>query len=169
MRKLHRVAHGMNRLTNGDAERLKRAPRAFVIGMKRLFLSAAIVVLVAAAVDASGPGSRRNSPAVGVPPAPRAAHGRRPVMRSYVYPQYYWYGPYGYYHAYPPLVVSPDGAYYPPPTIVVTHPYFCTLHQAGWVSRAGFLDHVAGAHKLPLESAARFCPDGVESCLFPAY
>lgn len=107
---------------------------------------------------------------MGVPPASRAAHGRSPLVRSYVYPQYYYqHRPYGHYHAYRSRVVTPEGAYYQEPTIVVTHPYFCTLHQAGWVSRAGFLDHVAGTHKLSLESAASYCPDGVDGCLFPRY
>ncbi|MBM4263772.1 MAG: hypothetical protein FJ145_20405 [Deltaproteobacteria bacterium] len=143
--------------------------------MKRILLTIAVVILALGMAaqniaDASGVRGRRETPAVGASPAPRAAHGRRPVVRTYVYPPHYYYAPYGYYPYHPPaFVVSPYGSYYYPPTVVVTQPYFCVLHQAGWVSRAGFLDHVAGTHKLPLESAASFCPDGVDSCLFPAY
>jgi hypothetical protein len=66
-------------------------------------------------------------------------------------------------------VVSPYTSYYIPPTVVATLPYFCVLHQAGWVSRVGFLDHIAGMHELTLESAASLCPDIVNSCLFPRY
>lgn len=139
--------------------------------MRRITLVVAILVLAMTAqipVEAGGPRNRRDAPAMGVAPVPQPVRGRRPPVRAYVYPHYYPYASYGYHYP-PPLVISPYGAYYQPPTIVVTHPYFCTLHQAGWVSRAGFVDHLAGTHKLPLESAAWFCPDGVESCLFPAY
>lgn len=115
--------------------------------------------------------ARRDLPIVGVAPVPQASRGRhheRPAP-VYVYP---YYLP-GYYPYSPPfVVVSPYTSYYPyyiPPTVVATLPYFCVLHQTGWVSRAGFLDHVAGTHKLPLETAASICPDGVESCLFPGY
>lgn len=109
--------------------------------------------------------ARREMGIVAVAPPPSARHHRRPqtiIIAPPVHPYYY---PYGYY----PYVVSPYTSYYIPPAVVVTAPYFCTLHQTGWVSRAGFLDHVAGTHKLPLESAAAFCPDGIESCLFPGY
>lgn len=141
--------------------------------MKRIILCAVAIWALAIAwqpvVDAGGARGRREAPAIGVAPVPPGAHGRRPVVRTYVYP--YPYAPYGYYYPYGPqsLVVTPYGSYYLPPTVVVTQPYYCILHQSGWVSRAGFLDHVAGTHKLPLESAAAFCPDGVEACLFPAY
>jgi len=48
-------------------------------------------------------------------------------------------------------------------------PFFCTVRQAGYWSRAGMLDHLAGTHKFPLETAAYICPEDVEVCLFPAY
>jgi hypothetical protein len=70
----------------------------------------------------------------------------------------------------PVLVVSPYGpSYYVPPTVVVTWPYFCIFHNDGFVSRIGLLDHLAGTHKIPLDAAANLCPDGVSSCVFPAY
>jgi hypothetical protein len=31
------------------------------------------------------------------------------------------------------------------------------------------LDHLAGTHKFPLETAAYICPEDVEICLFPGY
>ncbi|MBM4297699.1 MAG: hypothetical protein FJ143_08165 [Deltaproteobacteria bacterium] len=70
----------------------------------------------------------------------------------------------------PVLVISPYGpSYYLPPAVVVTSPYFCVLHNDGFVSRIGLLDHLAGTHKLPLDVAAAICPDGVGSCVFPSY
>ena len=83
---------------------------------------------------------------------------------AYRYP-YTYYQPY-----YPPVVViSP---YAPPyhllPTVVATSPYFCVFHNEEYVSRAGMLDHLAGAaHRIPLEAAAALCPEG--SCIFPSY
>jgi hypothetical protein len=70
----------------------------------------------------------------------------------------------------PALVISPYGpSYYLPPAVVVSSPYFCVLHNDGFVSRIGLLDHLAGTHKLPLDVAAAICPDGVGSCVFPSY
>ena len=78
----------------------------------------------------------------------------------------YYYQPY-----YPQvLVVSPYGpSYILPPTVVVTSPYFCVLHNDGFVSRVGMLDHLAGTHKIPLDAAASLCPDHGGSCVFPSY
>jgi hypothetical protein len=112
---------------------------------------------------------RRDAAVVRV--APEAFRGRHHERRAPVY-VYQYYQP-GYYPYNPPFtVVSPYASYYPyyiPPTVVANLPYFCVLHQNGWVSRAGFLDHIAGTHKVPLEIAASACQDGVESCLFPGY
>ena len=92
----------------------------------------------------------------------RVRHGV-PVYR-FAYPGYSYYSP--YYQ--PPVVISPYGpSYYLPPVAEVTSPYFCVLHNAGFVTRAGMLDHLAGTHKFALESAARLCPDGVDSCIYP--
>ena len=112
--------------------------------------------------------------------APRSA-----VSRSWVRPgipatrfanpyQYYYYYPYPYpftgYYRQPIVVISP--AYYPyyvPQTVVVSSPFYCLAHQAGWVSRAGMLDHLSGTHKIPLQTAASVCPDAAGSCVVDGY
>src|SRR4051794_4163034 len=78
--------------------------------------------------------ARRDVPTVGVAPAPLISGDRRYERRvlTYVYPYYYP----GFYPYNPPFVVSPYAAYYTPPPVVVTLPYFCVLHQTGWVTRA---------------------------------
>jgi len=50
---------------------------------------------------------------------------------------------------------------------VVNAPFFCVLHQQGYISRVGMLDHLAGTHKFPLEAAASIRPAGMDYCLFP--
>lgn len=84
------------------------------------------------------------------------------------YPYYYshYYQPY-----YPPvLVISPYGqAYFLPPPVLVNQPYFCVLHNEGFVSRVGLVDHLAGTHKIPLEAAISLCPDAGGNCIFPSY
>jgi hypothetical protein len=85
--------------------------------------------------------------------------------------RFYYYVPGNYYQPYYPqvIVVSPYApAYVLPPTVVVTSPFFCVLHNEGWVSRIGLLDHLSGTHKIPLDAAANLCPDGT-SCIFPSY
>ena len=80
--------------------------------------------------------------------------------------------PYYHYQPYSPqvLVVSPYGpSYILPPTVVVTLPYFCVLHNDGFVSRVGMLDHLAGTHKIPLDAATSLCPGNSASCVFPSY
>jgi hypothetical protein len=90
------------------------------------------------------------------------------------YQPYYYYYPYPYrftgYYGQPIVVISP--AYYPyyvPQTVVVSSPFYCLAHQAGWVSRAGMLDHLSGTHKIPLATAASVCPDTIESCVVDGY
>jgi hypothetical protein len=86
--------------------------------------------------------------------------------------QFYGGYPYNYYQPYYPqvLVVSPYGpSYILPQTVVVTSPYFCVLHNDGFVSRVGMLDHLAGTHKIPLDAATSLCPDHGGSCVFPSY
>ena len=79
---------------------------------------------------------------------------------------FYYYAPY----ALPVLVVSPYGpAYFLPSTVVVTAPYFCVLHNEGFVSRIGLLDHLAGTHKIALDATAGLCPEGAAGCVFPSY
>jgi hypothetical protein len=108
------------------------------------------------------------------PVAPRGTAHRPLAPRTYVIAPYspfssYPYGYYGYYH--PPVVVSPYHyyPYYVPPPVVVNTAFFCVLHQVGFVSRVGMIDHLAGSHKFPMDTAASLCPDGTESCLFPSY
>ena len=93
--------------------------------------------------------------------------------RRYFYagPPYYYYVP-GYYYQpyYTPVVVSPySPSYVLPPAVVVIAPFFCALHNEGFVSRVGLLDHLAGTHKIPLDATAALCPDGSGSCVFPSY
>jgi len=83
-----------------------------------------------------------------------------------------FYGAYPYYYQpyYPPVVVvSPYAqSYILPPTVVVNEPYFCALHNQGFVTRIGLLDHLAGTHKIPLDATTNLCPDD-GSCVFPSY
>ncbi len=87
---------------------------------------------------------------------------------------YYYYYTYPYpftgYYRQPIVVISP--AYYPyyaPPTVVVSSPFYCLAHQAGWVNRAGMLDHLSGTHKIPLATAESVCPDAIENCVVDGY
>lgn len=99
-----------------------------------------------------------------------AAPGSRIVVQRQVVPVYHYYY---YYPAYPPpvLVLSPYTRTYvlPPAVVVATAPFFCALHNDGFVSRVGMLDHLAGSHRIGLDAAATICPDGAGSCLFPSY
>lgn len=113
--------------------------------------------------------------------APRSAVSRNwvqsgapPAWFPNPYQPYYNYYPYPYrvtgYYGQPIVVISP--AYYPYyvfPTIVASSPFYCLAHQAGWISRAGMLDHLSGTHKIPLATAASVCPDATESCVVDGY
>jgi len=115
--------------------------------------------------------------------APRSAVSRTwvrpgtpPTRFVNPYAPYYYYYPYPYpypftgYYRQPIVVISP--AYYPyyvPPTVVTSSPFYCLAHQAGWVSRAGMLDHLSGTHKIPLATAASVCPEATESCIVDGY
>lgn len=132
-------------------------------------LLAAIIGLLPSSLAAEGRSrAKARSGAVSQAPAPRPWVNRgAPVhRRAYYYPRGY------YYHLYypPAVVVSPYGPTYSyqPRVIEVTTPYFCALHNAGFVTRAGMLDHLAGLHKYPLASAVYFCPDGAAVCVYPA-
>ena len=90
------------------------------------------------------------------------------------YPPYYYYYPYPYgftgYYRQPIVVISPAyNPYYAPQAVVASSPFYCLAHQAGWVSRAGMLDHLSGTHKIPLATAASVCPDATESCVVDGY
>ena len=84
-----------------------------------------------------------------------------------------FYGAYPYYYQnyYPPVaVISPYApAYLLPQTVVVNEPYFCVLHNEGFISRVGLIDHLAGTHKIPLDAVTGLCPDVSGSCIFPSY
>jgi hypothetical protein len=110
------------------------------------------------------PNLRSGATPRGTMPRGWAPTRRAPLTRFYYYPNGVYYQPF-----YPTaVVISPYGPnYYQPPVLEVTAPYFCVLHNAGFYTRAGIVDHLAGTHKYPLESAAYFCPDGIESCIYP--
>jgi hypothetical protein len=112
----------------------------------------------------SGAAPRGNVPRVWIHRGSRGYRHGHPIRPYYHYPNGYYYQSF-----YPPaVVIAPYGStYYQPRVVEVTSPYFCVLHNAGFVNRAGMVDHLAGTHKFPLESAAYFCPAGVDSCLYP--
>ena len=45
-------------------------------------------------------------------------------------------------------------------------PFFCFFDGTAFVNQAGFLDHVGGIHKIPLNQALSFCDDSGSSCWF---
>ena len=138
----------------------------------KLIIVILVLILLFSAQGWAGGGRVPVRPIGGATPgvAPGSAPSRVWTNGVYVAPGYLYY-PYGYYYGpFYPRVVSPYAyPYYLPPTVVVNLPFFCVLHQAGFWSRAGMLDHLAGTHKFPLETAALICPEGVENCLFPSY
>jgi len=138
--------------------------------MKPILSAIALLALGVILVAEAGAGPRRGIV------APRAGSGVRFFSGSLpnrVVVQRQFYGAYPYYYQpyYPPvLVVSPYGhSYILPPTVVVNERYFCVLHNQGFVSRVGLLDHLAGTDKVPLEAVTRLCPDTGGSCVFPSY
>jgi hypothetical protein len=70
------------------------------------------------------------------------------------------------------IIVVPSPTYYYSPYYFVPAPtavnasFFCLEHGAGFISRVGFLDHLGGTHKFPLEHAAAICPANVDTCVF---
>jgi hypothetical protein len=87
------------------------------------------------------------------------------------YPGYFYYYP-PYYPFYPnnprSIVIITPGSYYPY-TAVTSDPYYCYQHNVGFISRAGFLDHVSGSHDVPLETANAICAEGYPSCIIEGY
>ena len=69
------------------------------------------------------------------------------------------------------IIITPSRyyPYYAPVTVVTSEPFYCHVHHVGFVSRVGFLDHVSGTHKIPLETANSICADGDESCVIEGY
>ena len=136
---------------------------------KLAVVAMAFVVLISAQVGAGGPrvagraiGGTNAGVAPGSVPSRAWTNGVFVPPGNVYYP--YYYGP-----VYPRVASPYSYPYYLPPTIVAYLPFFCGLHQVGFWSRAGMLDHLAGTHKFPLETATYFCPDESESCLFPRY
>lgn len=127
--------------------------------MRRIFMVALGLALIAGGITWAGP--RRAAPRASVGFSTGVPFDRR--IYHPIIPYYLPYPP-------PVLVISPYGpAYYVPPAVVVTQPFFCVFHNDGFVSRVGLLDHLAGMHKIPIDAAATICPDGVDSCVFPSY
>ncbi len=84
--------------------------------------------------------------------------------------QYYPYYHYG--HNPRSIIVITPPAHYPysaPVTVVTSEPFYCHMHHVGFVSRVGFLDHISGTHKIPLETANSICTDSNESCVIEGY
>jgi hypothetical protein len=85
----------------------------------------------------------------------------------------YGYYPYSYFRHDPRsiIVITPYSQYryFAPFTVVTSEPFYCHVHHVGFVSRAGFLDHISGTHKIPLETANSICGDGEESCMIEGY
>lgn len=99
-------------------------------------------------------------------PAPVAPqhHFRR---HRYDYHPYYHYG-----HNPRSIIIITPSAYYPyaaPVTVVTSEPFYCHMHHVGFVSRVGFLDHISGTHKIPLETANSICTDANDSCVIEGY
>ncbi|MGH7835412.1 MAG: hypothetical protein ACREQK_17350 [Candidatus Binatia bacterium] len=76
------------------------------------------------------------------------------IVYPYRYPYYhhFHYGPYRHfgYAAFDPEL----------------YPFFCSFHGAAFTSQAGFLDHVGGTHKVPLQQAVTLCAEDGSSCFF---
>ena len=84
---------------------------------------------------------------------------------------YHSHAPYYRYYPAPVLIIAPNHhypyyySYYAPATVLLSSPFYCFSHHEGFVSRIGFIDHVGGTHKIPLDTVASLCADGSESCV----
>jgi hypothetical protein len=91
----------------------------------------------------------------------------------FYYRPYYYNHPHAYYGHSPRSVIiftpSTYSPYYGPVTVVTSEPYYCHMHHVGFVSRVGFLDHISGTHKIPLETADAICSDANDSCVIEGY
>ena len=56
-----------------------------------------------------------------------------------------------------------------PHTVVISSPFFCHPHSLGFVTQAGFLDHLHGVHRISLDSGLSFCDRTGSSCAFLGY
>ena len=149
--------------------------------MKRILVlttALAICVWLTGEVLAGGPrGSQRRGDG-----SARGGAVQRHWQPASVAPHYpFHYRRRHYYSAYPyhhyghnprSIIVITPSYYYPysaPVTVVTSEPYYCHMHHVGFVSRVGFLDHVSGTHKIPLETANSICTDANESCIIEGY
>lgn len=91
----------------------------------------------------------------------------------FYYRPYYYNYPRAYYGHNPrSVIVITPSTYYPyygPVTVVTSEPYYCHMHHVGFVSRVGFLDHISGIHKIPLDTADAICTDANDSCVIEGY
>jgi len=146
--------------------------------MKQILSAAFILAIVASLAGELRADDRQFNSRTKTSPGPALVGGTGPIKaaerRNFhaVKPsRFHYYVPGDYYQPYYPqvIVVSPYApAYVLAPTVVVTSPFFCVLHNDGWISRIGLLDHLSGTHKIPLDAAANLCADGT-SCIFPSY
>lgn len=104
-------------------------------------------------------------------PRPWVAPGGVRHQHAYPPPRYRHPRDYFYWRGYPSIVViAPYAPFLDPLTPeVVTSPFFCILHNRGFTSRVGLLDHLSGTHRIALNTAAAICPDGAEHCIFPSH
>ena len=109
-------------------------------------------------------------------------HGRHPHYRTrrhefHRHNYYSHYSPYNnsyYYRRHDPrsiIIITPSTYYrsHAPVTVVTREPFYCHVHHVGFVSRVGFLDHISGAHRIPLETADTICTDDNTSCVIEGY
>jgi hypothetical protein len=85
-------------------------------------------------------------------------HFRRAPRVIVVYP--YGFTPYHHFHYGP--YYYPGHAFFDPEL----YPFFCSFHGAVFINQAGFLDHVGGTHKVPLQDAVTLCAQDGSSCFF---
>jgi hypothetical protein len=133
---------------------------------------AILLIWAAPALAGGAPAQFRHAPAISErrPAAPQRFWGRPParVYKFYSPPIYHrgfshfdhwkhelYFGPHHHsLHSHPLLSVSP---------------FVCLYHEEAFVNQAGFVDHVGGTHKIPLESTLSFCDAHGSSCIFPGY
>jgi hypothetical protein len=151
--------------------------------MKRLIMAAALFgfslgfwgELSAAGARVTGRAGLKNvAPhALSAAPAPVVQRNSRhhfPAAVGYPYYWHHYYPPYQYHRA-PVIIVAPSyyypyyHSYYSPTSVFLSAPFYCFTHHEGFATRIGFIDHVSGTHKIPINTVAAICPDGNQSCV----
>ena len=98
---------------------------------------------------------------------------RRHEFQRHYFDRYSPFYNYYYYRRHDPrsvIIITPSTHYYDSRvTAVTSEPYYCHVHHVGFVSRVGFLDHVAGVHKIPIETVDGICAEGNASCVIEGY